>query len=179
VVGGVHRRYFYGAWLGVYLMKSLDEIFSEKDGVLYHKSWKKLFGLVAGHTIKDGYQQVRVNGKKVFRHRVIWEMNYGPIPDSLVIDHINGIPGDDRIENLQVVTRAENHSLGISALYKSNSSGFNGVVWYKQYGKWSANFRHKRKPIHCGYFDDPKEASEAILKKRIEIGAPISRRVCK
>lgn len=158
-------------------MKSFDQLFTENDGVLYHKAWEKGEGLVAGWKIKTGYHQVRANGKNIFRHRVIWEMYNGPIPELLVIDHLNGIPGDDRIENLQVVTRAENHGLGIPSLYKSNSSGFNGVVWYKAYRKWIAGFQYNKKSIHVGYFSDPAEAAEALAKKRIELGAPKSRRV--
>lgn len=37
-------------------------------------------------------------------------LNFGVIPEGLVIDHINRDPSDNRIENLRVVTQATNLS---------------------------------------------------------------------
>lgn len=41
-------------------------------------------------------------------HRFIWEWVYGPVPDGLEINHKNGIKIDNRIANLEVVTKSEN-----------------------------------------------------------------------
>ena len=42
-------------------------------------------------------------------HRIIWEaVNGQPIPEGMEINHINGIKHDNRIENLELVTRLEN-----------------------------------------------------------------------
>ena len=43
-----------------------------------------------------------------YEHRKVWENAYGAIPDGLVIDHINGKKDDNRIENLQLLTRKKN-----------------------------------------------------------------------
>ena len=40
--------------------------------------------------------------------RYIWEDAYGKILDGLEIDHINGDKTDDRIENLQVISKRYN-----------------------------------------------------------------------
>lgn len=41
-------------------------------------------------------------------HRVVWEHVHGPIP-GLDINHLNGVKTDNRIANLEAVTRAENN----------------------------------------------------------------------
>lgn len=36
----------------------------------------------------SGYGQVRWNGKQVQVHRLVWEWVHGPIPDKMVLDHV-------------------------------------------------------------------------------------------
>jgi uncharacterized protein (DUF433 family) len=62
---------------------------------------------------RDGYAQVGLSrpgknpiGRRV--HRLVWEAFQGGIPDGHVINHINGVKTDNRLENLEVVTCREN-----------------------------------------------------------------------
>lgn len=59
-----------------------------------------------------GYLQVRLPHCKrrlyFGAHRCVWVWFYGSIDPSLEINHINGIKDDNRIENLELVTRGEN-----------------------------------------------------------------------
>jgi len=58
--------------------------------------------------VKDGRVQVRcADGKWRYRSRLVWEEANGPIPPGQVIHHRNHDPLDDRLENLQMLTRAE------------------------------------------------------------------------
>lgn len=41
-------------------------------------------------------------------HRVVWEVHRGAIPAGLEIDHVDGDKSNNRIDNLQLVTHAEN-----------------------------------------------------------------------
>lgn len=49
-------------------------------------------------------------------HRMVWEAFVGPIPHPLVINHKNGVKDDNRLENLEVVTVAENTAHGFRVL---------------------------------------------------------------
>lgn len=61
------------------------------------------------------YVRVRINGKiyHCLAHRLIWQFLRGDIPPGLEMNHLNGIKHDNRIENLELVTRQENHAHAI------------------------------------------------------------------
>ncbi len=44
----------------------------------------------------------------IMAHRLIWIVAKGDIPDGLEVNHINGLKTDNRINNLELVTRADN-----------------------------------------------------------------------
>ena len=60
----------------------------------------------AGSVNSDGYVCLMWEGKKVQAHRLAWFLTYGYWPR--VIDHINRVRTDNRIENLREVTHKEN-----------------------------------------------------------------------
>ena len=57
-----------------------------------------------------GYRYICVDGKRVLKHRFIWEAFFGKIEDGLEIDHIIPISegGGDELSNLRVVTSKQN-----------------------------------------------------------------------
>ena len=68
----------------------------------------------------QGYYQFRVNDKKLIKpknyyiHRFEWECVKGVIPEGFVIDHIDSVKTNNKIENLQLLTLAENVRKGNS-----------------------------------------------------------------
>lgn len=46
--------------------------------------------------------------KNCLVHRFIYECYYRLLPDGMVVDHINDIRDDNRLSNLQLMTRGEN-----------------------------------------------------------------------
>ena len=63
-------------------------------------------------TTEDGYKRTNLikNGKCVHRavHRIVYETFIAPIPSGHEINHLNGKRDDNRPENLEAVTHAEN-----------------------------------------------------------------------
>lgn len=61
---------------------------------------------------KDGYHVIQKSGKQYLLHRIIMEEHLGRelTPDDCV-HHINNIRDDNRIENLQLMTKSEHCSL--------------------------------------------------------------------
>lgn len=69
----------------------------------------RLKGRTAGTLDKEGYWAVQLKGKKLRCHRVVWELCNGPVPAGYVLDHINRMRSDNRIENLRLATVSDNN----------------------------------------------------------------------
>ena len=81
--------------------------------------------------------------------------------DGKVVDHKNGNGLDNKLLNLRVVTQVKNgHNCKLS---RNNTSGVNGVSWYKAYGKWRARVMLNYKENTLGYFDEKEDAINAVL----------------
>ena len=88
-----------------------NELFEYRDGHIYNKVRRGKTGLIgkeAGYIRKDKYHGVKIQNKEYLTHRIIWTMLNGIIPKDMCIDHINNNKGDNRIENLQLITNEKN-----------------------------------------------------------------------
>lgn len=90
----------------------------------------------------DGRWVVGLNGRTYKRARIVWEMLRGPIPKGAVIDHINRVRSDDRIENLRAVDVLTNNKN--KTVDRRNQSGVSGVRWDPIRGKWEASIGRTR-----------------------------------
>ncbi|MDX3067154.1 HNH endonuclease [Streptomyces sp. ND04-05B] len=62
-----------------------------------------------GHINAHGYEKIEHDGQKaVSVHRLVFEAVKGPMPDGLVVNHINSDRSDNRPENLEAVTHVDN-----------------------------------------------------------------------
>lgn len=135
------------------------DLFAYENGKLFWKNRSNSLvpaGALAGSKRADGYVGIFIGGKYHFAHRVIWEMHNGEIPEGLVIDHINGIRDDNRIENLRLCTFQENHFN--RGKQSNNKSGYKGVSWHKQKQKWVAQIKIDGRNKFLGFFTDPEKA---------------------
>lgn len=148
--------------------------YDEKYGCL---RWKiapprkpNLKGCRPGHPNKDGYQHmsVRCDGQRIYvlEHRAIWAMTYDYWPEEL--DHINGDPQDNRLENLREVDHRENCLNG--RVRSRNTSGVSGVTWEADREKWLVRINTGIKNINCGRFDSFEDAVAARKEAEARYG---------
>jgi len=124
-------------------------------------------GTIAGTVAKYGYKQIRINGTIYFSHRLAWLYMTGEWPAEC-IDHINGISGDNRIDNLRACTTSQNNMN--RAMNKSNRSGFKGV--YKPSGRnyYVAQIKINGEQVPMpGSYATAEEASVAYEAKAKEL----------
>lgn len=125
-----------------------------KSRVVKHKGEEILYSVD-----KDGYRYGSLFGHNHKRHRVVMILSGYNLKQDDVINHKNGIPGDDRLENLEVCTQAENSSVDKRVnLYSTNKTGVTGVI--KVRGGYIARGEHGGEKYHLGKFsnesfDDP------------------------
>lgn len=100
--------------------------------------------------------------KTMTAHRMVWAMVHNEWP-SLEVDHIDGDPLNNRIENLRLADYAENSRN--RAMPRSNTTGITGVVIHKKTGKWQAQSGIQRgnkiKMVYLGLFDNLLDAAAA------------------
>lgn len=99
-----------------------------------HNMCKIKEGDPSGTLNSSGYYQTKINGKMYLNHRIIWIKFNGE--NASVIDHINGIRTDNRIENLRLASVKQNCTN--SKIRTTNVSGVTGVFKKSGCNKWIA-----------------------------------------
>lgn len=115
-------------------------------------------GEIAGGFDIKGYIRISVFNKRYKAHRLAFLYMTGRWPKDQV-DHINHIKDDNRWVNLRECSQTQNK--GNTPLRKNNKSGFKGVCWHKNGGKWQAAIRVNNKRFFLGLFDNKKDAAIA------------------
>jgi HNH endonuclease len=153
-------------------IQTLQEILSydPKTGDLFWKikmSDKATPGKKAGTRTTTMCVDITIFGHRLKAHRVAWAIHTGMWPIKN-IDHINGNPRDNRIENLRDVSQREN----TQNLYRAkshNKVGLLGVVRDKK--NFAAKIVVNGSRIHLGNFSCASAAHDAYLtaKKKYHI----------
>lgn len=113
---------------------------------------------------RHGYQVIIVNGKKYLGHRLGWYLTYGKWPDKH-LDHINGVTGDNRLENLREATPQQNLQNTLSNPNRSRS-GLIGAHWAKDKQKWYSQIQAFGVHYHLGYHPTKEHAHAAYLEAK-------------
>ncbi len=108
-----------------------------------------------GYAIRETMKDRKVT--KIYMHRVV-----NNTPTGLLTDHINRNQLDNRKENLRNCNATQNCQN--RKRYKNNTSGFKGVSFNKENGKWVSNIRVNGKLMYLGYFKTPEEAGRTYCQ---------------
>lgn len=118
-------------------------------------------------TSTNGYYQVilqKEGFKKIYKvHSLVAICFLNHIPDgthNVVIDHINEVKKDNRLENLRLIGHREN----VSRSMKNNTSTYVGVSWSKNAKKWISQITIEGKTKYLGLFDNEEYANKKYLE---------------
>lgn len=148
---------------GFYQISSFGRVLSLpkeiKRGKGYFKTKKRI--LRAGLSSNKYYTVALCNNgnqKTMFIHQLVaiafLDSDYKL--KGLVVDHINNIRHDNRLENLQLVTVRKNSTKD----RKSKHSELRGVTFNINNNKWKSSIMVNGKDVYLGYFKTEQEASE-------------------
>ena len=82
---------------------------ANKDGEIYSSLSNRYRKDVKG---KDGYHRVLLSlpggPKTCYVHRLVWEAHNGPIPPGMTVNHKDLNKSNNRLDNLELMTQADN-----------------------------------------------------------------------
>jgi len=131
------------------------------------KAWNTRYAGQVAFTAQDGsgYLAGTILGVRILAHRLIWFLVTGEWPDQ--VDHRDHNRSNNRLTNLRASDPLRNQRN--RTRQKSNKSGINGVFQLPS-GKWTAQIKVKRKPIHLGVFDTKTHAAAARMEANARHG---------
>lgn len=123
-----------------YCETSLSGLVAKVDLPYSHKAGEQAGSLVNGG--KD-YWRIRYKKKLYMVHRIIYAIYHKiELNKNMVIDHIDGDHLNNKISNLQQVSRSRNNQK--AAISARNTSGIKGVCWLNRFKTWSVNWYENR-----------------------------------
>lgn len=128
---------------------------------------------------KDSYKKwnlnIRYNEKRLnfICSRVIFLLHHGFLTKGKCIDHIDGNPLNNKVENLRESTRNQNNQN--SRRPKTNTSGHKNVCWDKKSGKWRVRIQANGKRHYFGLYEDKEEAIRVAIEARKKLHGEFGR----
>jgi hypothetical protein len=130
------------------------------------KSGKVVFG--SNH--QEGYKLMMINYKMYRVHRLVFLYHKGFMPE--FVDHIDGNPANNIIENLRECSRSEN-SYNAKKLC-TNSSGVKGLHFCSDRDSWKGQIIADKK-VYNFRSTDKKEVIKWLKNKREELHGNFAR----
>jgi hypothetical protein len=141
----------------------------------FHWIWHHFgcnIGKIAGHYDAEGYRHLYIDKKRYRAHNLAWLFIHGFLPNA-ILDHVNGNPADNRIENLRECNASKN------AFNKkrpvSNTSGIKGIWWRSNRSRWEAVIKVDGVRKFRKMFKTLEDAEDAVRRAREEIHGEFAR----
>ena len=155
--------------------QTLKSIVTYSDGNLFWKSKRNGINSTnsLGWITDKGYLRCEINSVTYYIHRLVFLYHNGYMPKA--IDHIDGNPLNNKIENLRACSQAEN--MQNYKKPKTNTSGIKNVSWASRQKKWHVRVKSGNKDCHIGFFDSKFEAACAAYSARNKLHGEFCRHV--
>lgn len=143
------------------LIEVLD--YNSETGIFINKVGgpRRTIGKEAGTITQYGYRIITIDRLIFAAHRLAWFYCFQEWPEGL-IDHIDGNKLNNKLDNLREANQSQN--LQNAKLQSNNTSGYRGVRFDENCGRFSARITLNNITKHLGLFNTAEEASEAYKK---------------
>lgn len=145
---------------------TVDE--SSPSGVVWkvdRGNGKSSVGATAGYQVNTGHWKAELMGKSVQLHRVVYYLTHGVLDPLLVIDHIDGIPSNNKINNLRLVHF--NTNMRNKRMPSNVSTGKTGVYEKHQFvAGWVEDGKLRSRTFKVSEYPSREEAFGAACEYR-------------
>ena len=128
---------------------------------------KAVIGKEAGSLTYEGYIEIKLDAVAYRAHRLSFLYMDGALPE-FHVDHKNHKRSDNSWANIRRVSSKENSRN--RSISNRNTSGFVGVCWYADRGKWRVQIGVDGKSIKLGEFTKKHDAINARKAANIKYG---------
>ncbi len=140
---------------------ALRQMVEYRDGELFWRvksSSRKMGKPIGAPAGLQGRLQCQIAGSHHYVHRLIWLFHHGAWPTDQ-IDHINGHPTDNRVENLREADAAMN----------SRNKRVRGISFDKRSAErpWRARIMVDGRSISLGYFSSEADAMAEYQRAKL------------
>jgi hypothetical protein len=148
---------------GLYEVSNLGRVKRIEEKILTKKGvYRKVSERILKQNNLNGYLKVALCKNGIAKTQIVHILVANAFLDNnknngKVVDHINNIKSDNRLENLQIISQRENCSKDAKNMY----SDYTGVTWHKKDEKWQASIGVDGNQVYLGQFDDKSRASIA------------------
>lgn len=142
--------------------------YSADSGVFTNKTSRGNMsnGSTAGHKRSDGYRWLMLDNIRYMEHRLAWYYTYKIWPEE-ILDHIDSIKDNNRINNLREATQSQNKQN--TPIRSDNVTGVKGVSYHKTREKYVAAITVDGVTKHIGYYDSLEDAKLAYNNEAIKL----------
>lgn len=121
------------------------------------------------HVMPLGYGLfTRTGGGHVLAHRFAHELEHGPIPAGMEVDHRCFNRACVNPDHLRLATHKQNNEHRKGA-HRNSKSGIRGVYWREDCQKWEVKVGHHGKSNHIGLFTSAAEAEAVAIATRKQL----------
>lgn len=110
--------------------------------------------------ISRGYGRMDIDGRRLYVHRVTWEMANGPIPEGKILDHACSNKACINVDHLRLATYSQNNA-HLQGAKRDNTSGHRNIYWDKAKKRWRAVVTKDGKRHRFGHHADIAAAIQA------------------
>lgn len=131
---------------------------SEGDGCWLWTGAKSAYGHGRLRDPRVGYARLT--------HVIAYEIEHGPIPEGMEVDHKCRVPACVRVSHLQLATKTENGE-NRKGPNKNSTSGVRNVSWCQ--GAWMVLVQQGGVAHYGGRFQDISDAERAAIALRLKL----------
>lgn len=118
-----------------------------------------------GHLGRGGYGQITWHGQRWYAHRAAYFVERGEIPNGMQVNHICGNRACISVAHLELVTHYQNTQY-LTRLTRRNTSGYRGVSFNKNEGRYKAQVVADGVSHFLGYYESAEDAARVALEGR-------------